>query len=443
MLPQDLQAIVEAAKKADNSAFDLIDRISLNRFSAHEIVSAAIAAKETAFEIGGLEIAERLLIQGIELYPDNQVLEYELGIVYRYKYDLPKALHHARKAHILMPDDDRLQLYYLHMLYANRQFIMAEKFYSAIESEFNGDPLDLKAMRDFGEYIKIFPVEFAREINADIRQNHYWGDANFVASQIEEAITSKRPFALIRLGDGEGAFVRIGQKDEAAHQYLYEHFRRYWVKFLLGDDVDPTFNGYTSLTSKLMDFTLEADIVGIPYPDWIEHEYRICANRTIPCLLNINRYIADYNKVKVITLCDQDIHLQLHRTNAYQRILRDVESATVISCIEGVDKKVSSMFSIPNVDLIKIPSENYAPHLDKIHSQRDTKHFPLVFWRTVEQLSCSLNGRVFLIAAGTYGKFYAAIIKRNGGIALDLGSIVDGWMKLSSRPFYNKEFDIA
>lgn len=442
MLPHDLQLIVEAAKKADNSAYDLIERISIDKFSAHQIVSTAIAAKENAFELGGLEVAERLLIQGIELHPDNHVLEYELGVVYRHKYDLPKALHHARKAYILTPEDDRLQLYYLHMLYANRQFIMAEKFYLEIRKNFKGVPLDLEAMHDFGEYIKRFPIEAAREINADIRRNHYWGDTNFVASQIAEAIRSKRPFALIRLGDGEGAFVRIDEKDEAAHKNLYEHFRKYWIKFLLGDNVDPIFNGYSDLTSKLMDFTLEADIVGIPYSDWIEHEYKICANRTIPCLLNINRYIASYDKVKFVTLCDQDVHLQLHRANAYQTILRDVESATVISCIEGVDGKISSMFSIPNVDLIKIPSENYAPHLDRINSQRDTKHFPLVFWRTIEQLSCPLHGRVFLIAAGTYGKFYAAIIKRNGGIALDLGSIVDGWMKLSSRPFYDKEFDI-
>ena len=41
-----------------------------------------------------------------------------------------------------------------------------------------------------------------------------------------------------------------------------------------------------------------------------------------------------------------------------------------------------------------------------------------------------------LIAAGTLAKFYAATVKAHGGIALDVGSLVDGWMKIASRPGY-------
>jgi hypothetical protein len=100
------------------------------------------------------------------------------------------------------------------------------------------------------------------------------------------------------------------------------------------------------------------------------------------------------------------------------------------------------MFGVKNVDIIRIPSENHAPHLANIVNRSSVSHFPKVFWEVMHSLARPHDGKVFLIAAGTFGKYYACVIKKHGGIALDMGSIVDGWMKLASRPFYASAFGI-
>lgn len=57
--------------------------------------------------------------------------------------------------------------------------------------------------------------------------------------------------------------------------------------------------------------------------------------------------------------------------------------------------------------------------------------YPL-HWKATEQKINDLGdlrGRVFLIAAGLLGKHYCNIIKLQGGIALDIGSVLDSWAK--------------
>ena len=58
----------------------------------------------------------------------------------------------------------------------------------------------------------------------------------------------------------------------------------------------------------------------------------------------------------------------------------------------------------------------------------------------VEQLEAFLHrklvdfpGMLFLVGAGLFGKLYCAEIKRQGGIALDLGSLLDAWAGVGSR----------
>ncbi len=45
-----------------------------------------------------------------------------------------------------------------------------------------------------------------------------------------------------------------------------------------------------------------------------------------------------------------------------------------------------------------------------------------------------LNGKLFLVAGGILGKFYCGRIKGSGGVAIDVGSLVDMWMGAETRP---------
>ncbi|GJE02526.1 GT-D fold domain-containing protein [Methylobacterium isbiliense] len=435
-----LEEIVSLVKSRSGNPVAYAGTIDYSAYDDFSILIAAIECKEFGWETGGLEVAEQMFKHLLSKNPDYAAAFYELAVVHRYQRRLREALTCAVQASCKAPDNVSYAVFLAHMFYANGCWDEGNAALDRIAPTNPHDRAQIAAMRGFGDYLKEFPRERARYITDAIRQRHYWMSVEEVAQAIKSAIRSQQGFALVRLGDGEGTFARVNPEDERRFADLYGYCRRFWVKFLLGESFDPTWTGYEALTAHLMPFVEQADILGVAYWDWLDYEYSIAAERTIPCLLNINRYVLE--NINCITLCNQDVHLQLHRTGMLAEIMRELQSVSVISCLEGLDARVKEMFGVKNVDIIRIPSENHAPHLANIVNRSSVSHFPKVFWEVMHSLARPHDGKVFLIAAGTFGKYYACVIKKHGGIALDMGSIVDGWMKLASRPFYASAFGI-
>jgi hypothetical protein len=184
-----------------------------------------------------------------------------------------------------------------------------------------------------------------------------------------------------------------------------------------------------------MQVSAQADVLGVPYPNWVHHEYNIASVRGVPCVLNIHRNLLAQPPVVRPAVCDQVMHLQLHNAGLIEPILRRAGRLTVISCLDGLSDLVRRRFELEEVETIAVPREFTAPHLQG--GAHVGEAFPGGFERMMRRLEGPHDGRVFIVAAGTLGKFYAAQIKRHGGIALDLGSLVDGWMRLPSRAGYD------
>jgi len=55
---------------------------------------------------------------------------------------------------------------------------------------------------------------------------------------------------------------------------------------------------------------------------------------------------------------------------------------------------------------------------------------------------CPTRGAVFIVGAGILGKIYAHLIHQRGGIAIDVGSVLDGWAHVSSRAFLQRTPDL-
>ncbi|MFD6320003.1 hypothetical protein E8E01_11585 [Methylorubrum populi] len=435
-----LEEVVAMVKERRGDPCALARSVDYSGYRDDTVLIAGIECKENGWESGGLEVAEIIFESLIAKTPVYSPAYYELAVVHRFQKRLDKALFRASEAARLDQGNFTYCVFQAHMFYANGCWNEGDTVLDNINCGDDNERSQVAAMRSFGDYLKEFPMERARYITDEIRRRHYWMSVEELATVIKSAIRERRGFALVRLGDGEGTFARISCRDEKRFEDLYSHCRRFWTSFLLGQDFDPSWTGYNALTDNLMPYVEQADVLGVAYWDWISYEYSIAAERTIPCLLNINRYVLE--KVNHITLCNQDVHLQLHRTGQMNEIMRDVKSLTVISCLDGLNDKIKEMFEIIDVEQIKIPSESHAPHLVGLTGAYDKPHFPQVFWDLMHSLDRPHQGRVFLIAAGTFGKYYACVIKKNGGIALDMGSIVDGWMRLASRPFYNSLFNL-
>jgi hypothetical protein len=246
------------------------------------------------------------------------------------------------------------------------------------------------------------------------------------------------------MGDGEGAFTKVDAADEARYARLYAWMRRDWEKALFGQTFDARGTGYASLVDTLLDVSLEQDIVGVPYASWVDHEYASSSLRGVPCVLNVHRaYLAAAERgQRRPAVCDQRIHIELHNKGFVEPILRRAGTVGVISCHSQLPARMKQAFGLDEVELFKIPGEKYTEGL-RDQEQMSGEHFPFVFWDIVRRLSVPHNGRVFMIAAGTLAKFYADVIRKNGGIALDLGSLVDGWLNISSRPGYDSSMKLG
>jgi hypothetical protein len=84
------------------------------------------------------------------------------------------------------------------------------------------------------------------------------------------------------------------------------------------------------------------------------------------------------------------------------------------------NETLSKHFSVKDVITYQIPGHfSFMP--------AETAQFPYNYKEILYNIKVPYQGAVFLVAAGFLGKCYCDAIKQKGGIALDIGSVFDGW----------------
>jgi hypothetical protein len=417
------------------------DRAEVERFigdtttsdlASRKWIELGVRSKEAGFP----DIAETMLLRALEADGREPAAHYELAVIYRLSDRKHEAIAHLLRARDFVPAHFRIRLLLAHMLYAIGAHPEAEEVCRDTAPSSQSEDEELAVLREFGTYLREVPRGRARHLLEEVHRRFRYFDAVQVAAAVQSAIQERRPFSLVRLGDGEGAFAKINAEDEARYARLYKSHRHEWFRLLYGADFDPVFTGYAAIVDTLMSVAAEADIVGIPYRSWVDHEYAISSVRGVPCLMNIHRNFLTSQDPAGPIICAQNIHTEFHRQGLIEPLLRMTKDIGLISCLSDLPALLKARFALEDVELFKIPGERYSQTLLSGEALAGV-HFPFVYWDIVRRLSQPHNGRVFLIAAGTLAKYYAAVIKRYGGIALDIGSLVDGWMKIASRPGYD------
>jgi tetratricopeptide (TPR) repeat protein len=427
-------ALEDAARRrsSEDTAACLETVLNTPGLGDYEMLAAGVVLKEFGFA----PLAERLLLHLLDRQPDYPYGWYELGAVRRWMGRTEAAEAALARASELDPERFEFRFALAEMLHGlgRHDAAVAEIGRLAAESDRERERVD--TLEAFAPYLSAFPKGEAVAILSKVRAQYDWIGHREVAARMETAVRDRRPFALIRLGDGEGAFARISQADEARFAALYSWMRADWVSFLFGPDFDAKASGYAALTEGLMEVAKEADVLGVPYQSWVEHEYDHVSARGVPCVLNIHRNLLAHPPAVRPALCDQLVHVHLHNDGLIAPILRSAGRITIISCLSGLADLVAEKLGLEEVEFLPVPREYTAPHL-RGADHMEGEAFPGAYDDTMRRLSQAHHGRVFIVAAGTLGKFYAAAIKRHGGVALDLGSLVDGWMRLPSRADYN------
>lgn len=397
-----------------------------------ELVDMAIACRDQ----GMADMAAQFLAELIARAPALSAAYYELAFLHRLSGE------HLRAATLLAEslrragDDSRTRIFLAHMLHALGAHDEADRTLDSTVPENAAEASDLACVFELGAYLRAWPLGRALFLLEQLKVRHRWLSPTETGHHIAAALRDRAPFALVRLGDGEGACLKLGAADEQAFGRLYDHNRAEFCAMWFGADFAFRDNGYLVLAHRLLDDISACDVIGVPYASWIEHEYRISSLRGIPSLVMVLRALHSADAPPGRMLCPQHIHVDLHTDGILAPLLRQQRRISVISCLDELPELMRRRFGLDEVTLHRIPGERGSATLLGAQAVAGS-HYPDSFHQLQNELRRLHDGRLFLVAGGLLGKLYAATIRAHGGVAIDIGSIVDAWTGRYTRPGYD------
>jgi hypothetical protein len=265
-----------------------------------------------------------------------------------------------------------------------------------------------------------------------------------VSSVISGKLDSHEPFSLVRLGDGEGLLLSVSDQSTLADiKYLESHLGKEGVSLA----------GLLSIKYRLIEAIQNADIIGVrddivnvsfepgsfllPHGEFLEIFRRNFKLRKVEKSLGyhgsrriafLHNSLGNLNLAKDSQFCSAWFHYDYHSSGDIFRILQKQERIGLISCRLRLPRLLEDLFDI-SIKFQEIPDM----YRDSSPDRRTPDY--------VEQLESVLDkqlvefpGMLYLVGGGLYGKLYCELIRSQGGVALDLGSLFDAWLGLATRP---------
>lgn len=234
-----------------------------------------------------------------------------------------------------------------------------------------------------------------------------------VVERAEFALRTGTGFSLVRLGDGEGPVLcwpedqRPGEMATVLHRW-----------FGRSDFPDADLQ---VMADGLRGAVRSADVLGLP---------------TRYQLTRSPRYGMVFEGIERHHLCsspqlftDSGVHWYLQWSGALAYLLRGLDRVGVIGC-RDIGPQIAEAFDLDSVRTYLVRGEHSHP------GSISEPHWPGGFKEVMEQLETVRPGTAFLVGAGVLGKIYCDRIKAKGGVALDVGSVLDSWAMIPSRdPF--------
>jgi hypothetical protein len=377
--------------------------------------------------------AEQVLLTVMRRTPESPLAYYEFAFIRRHQglhREAAQILAHGLQA---AGSDVRLTLSLAHMLHAAGLHERADSVLASFQPNRPSDAEKGRVIEGFGMVIREHPRLRTLSRLEALTRSRAWLDAESLERRIAEAQARRAPFAFVRLGDGEGAWLRMADAEEAALQPLYDTNRHNFSDTWFGSGFDGAASGFAARVGRLVADLAECDVFGIPYRQWIEHEYTIASTRGVPSLVNLCRALEDAALPPGVAFCSQNVHRDLHLSGGLARLLRRERYIGLLSCHPELPALLMQHFGLDSVAFHHLPGE---PGRAEFITGAGTlgPHYPDHFLALQRTLSQPHEGRLFLVAGGILGKLHALTIRRHGGIALDIGSLADGWLGRATRP---------
>jgi Flp pilus assembly protein TadD len=252
-----------------------------------------------------------------------------------------------------------------------------------------------------------------------------WREASGVLDELCRAIARRSPYSLIRLGDGEARF--LAYMDPSTRRVLSEGDSGVMMESIWHNWFGQPLAAFDSydlayLNAAVIRSIETATIIGVPKAGRLEVD-----RQHFGYLAYLDGLVAHLLRQAPERLCaDASVPVALHRESPFLAdLLEGAGFVGVVGPHAELPARLAARFGIGRTAFYEVPGERRLPA--KLISKSD-RHFPERYREIMRDLIVPERGAIFLVAAGLLGKVYCARIKALGGIAIDIGSLADGWM---------------
>jgi hypothetical protein len=221
-----------------------------------------------------------------------------------------------------------------------------------------------------------------------------------------------RPGAVVRFGEGEGRLLLAEPDDSESLRVAANKLAR---QAGIQADSDAVLR-IKGLVGTAFD---QADVVGIRGSDWFSDEHKEWVARIERIF---ERHVAAGRQPAYVSHCLVSSAL----CEALPSLLEREQRISVVSS-RDLEKVLTESYEV-DVRTYPIPSQYVMRNIDGAYESRlhDVPIWP-EFWTGLRnEIAVREQGEVFLVGAGLFGKELCIHIRELGGIALDLGSCLDG-----------------
>lgn len=230
------------------------------------------------------------------------------------------------------------------------------------------------------------------------------------ALNILSLLNEGKPISIVRAGDGEKIVLQSGN-DLSSYRTCIDNVMKRQMGY------EPTMSEVKAIRLNLQDAYRGADIVGVPMHDNLDrlsHHWRSVQDTVMP--------FATTDRI-----CSTDVFYELLYSGELTGWLAGKPIVNYIGC-RDIDAGLKRL----GVGLVN--SYIIAPEAKFTTGYTGKKHYPdqfneIEWWMN----NAPCEGAPCLVGAGVIGKIYTNWFRDRGGIAIDVGAVMDLWAGFSTR----------
>jgi hypothetical protein len=233
-----------------------------------------------------------------------------------------------------------------------------------------------------------------------------------VSDQVSRWLANREAGAIVRFGEGEGRLLVADIGDEESLRVAANK-----VKRQAGLLVDATeVLELRDLVTRALD---NADVVGIRGSDWFKDEHKMWVDR-IETLFSSRSAVSGATRQVAHCLVSNHLRDQLPSLLAGETRISVISSRDLGDALHSLYDADVTMYPIPSQYIMRNVDGAYEAQLHRVPI------WPDFIKQLREDLTVKEPGEVFLVGAGLFGKELCIHIRELGGVALDMGSCLDG-----------------